>query len=298
VRHGKILGILSIAVIHGGAHEEWGVGRRFSAFAVLLFIFFRSLLPAELPAAEAPFPGDFGAAMPAEKLHEIIERNTMSRRKTWGIRLKEQKGESSPAGKMVFRLDFFQKAGAWILRGILVLGIAALILAAGIYGSRGRSLSRNLSSKISQPAGAGPPPPSAILEEARRLYRQGLLREAWGRCYAAALGALGQRWGLRFPPGATEYRCLALVRRRAGRGAGSAEELAGPVGTAFAGFIRRWVDFFYGGILPPEGAFEEALAWIGSLCEKPIPNPAAEGSAAAGPPNERPFPGEAGGIHG
>jgi hypothetical protein len=282
------------------------VGRSFSVFVILLFLC--PLLSADSPAPETSLPPEFGAGMPAEKLREILERDMGNVRKTWSIRFKKQRERSSPLGRSYIP-EFFQKAGAWILRGFLVLAIAALILIAAIYSyrRRGRLVPLNQSSGQSPPAPSGPPPPPALLEEARRLYRQGSIREAWGCCYAASLGALGLRWGLHFPPGATEYRCLALVRRWARAKAGPAEEYAGPVGAAFAGLIRRWVDFFYGGILPPEGAFEEALSWVGSLCEKPVPakglapGQAVIGQVPAGGPaagqaaNEKPLPGEAAG---
>jgi hypothetical protein len=62
--------------------------------------------------------------------------------------------------------------------------------------------------------------------------------------------------GIRFPPGATEYRCLGLVRQKD-------RELGGPFA---AGLIRPWVALAYGGSNPPEGAFEEALDWVMGLC--------------------------------
>jgi hypothetical protein len=210
--------------------------------------------------------------MPAEELLEILEQNTGNLRKTWGIRFKEQDSRSLFSGIKIPDFEFLNQAGAWFLRGILVLVIAALVLAAGIYGyrRRGRRLPRDLPSGLSVVEPAVPPPLPVLLEEARRLYRQGLLRDAWARCYAASLEALRLRWGLRFPPGATEYRCLALVRRRGENSAGH---------TAFAGLIRHWVAFFYGGILPPEGAFEGALSWVGSLCEEAAPGEKTGGTA-------------------
>jgi hypothetical protein len=250
---------------------------------ILFFLFSSPLFSVE------PLPPELGAGMPEEKLKDILEQNIGNMRKVWDFRLKNQKA-AAPRIRIPWP-DLFQKAGAWILRGVLGLVIAALVLAAGIYGyrRRGRFPSRNPSPEIFRPEPAGPPLPSALLEEARRLYLGGFPREAWGRCYAASLGALTLRWGLRFPPGATEYRCLALVRRWAQDKAGPADSPAASAGAAFAGFIRHWVAFFYGGLPPPEGAFEEALAWLGSLCEKPAPGGA--GDSVSGP--EKPLPGGA-----
>jgi hypothetical protein len=98
------------------------------------------------------------------------------------------------------------------------------------------------------------------------------------------LEALRLSRGFRFPPGATEYRCLALVRRRAEEPAGQA--------AAFAGLIRHWVGLFYGGIQPPAGAFEESLAWVGSLCGDPAPGEKTPSGA------KRPPGGTAGGSRG
>jgi hypothetical protein len=76
--------------------------------------------------------------------------------------------------------------------------------------------------------------------------------------------------GVRFPPGATEYRCLALLRSQAG---GRNRELGGPFA---AGLIRHWVALAYGGSNPPEGAFEEAVVWVNGLC---VPAGNAEGES-------------------
>ncbi|MDR3248939.1 MAG: DUF4129 domain-containing protein, partial [Treponema sp.] len=103
------------------------------------------------------------------------------------------------------------------------------------------------------------------------LYSQGLHREAWGRCYAAALAAFTRYGGIRFPPGATEYRCLSLVRLRT-----QTTGLRTPGhGSAFAELIRHWVALAYGGSVPPDGAFEDSLAWVGALCRPEIPPEAA-----------------------
>ena len=64
------------------------MGRSFSVFAVLFFIFLYSLFPPIVSAAETPFPGDFGAGMPGEKLQEVMERDMANQQKTWGVRLK------------------------------------------------------------------------------------------------------------------------------------------------------------------------------------------------------------------
>jgi hypothetical protein len=219
--------------------------------------------------------------MPSAELEKILEQDMGGPQKTWGIRFKKRQENSSPLiGDIPWlNVSQLQRAGAYVLRGLLILAVAALVLAAVIYWYRHRERPWpvNRPSVVSRPNSAGPASPQALLEEASRLYRQGFLREAWGRCYAAALEALRLRWGFRFPPGATEYRCLALVRLQKARFTGPAEPDQG-LELSFAGLIRHWVAFFYGGIVPPEGAFEEALAWVGSLCGNSADKPAPAGA--------------------
>ncbi|MDR0997664.1 MAG: hypothetical protein LBL70_01235, partial [Treponema sp.] len=95
-------------------------------------------------------------------------------------------------------------------------------------------------------------------------------REAWARCFAASLAAWSGR--VSFPAGATEYRCLALVRGLPPVPAAPdhlPDQLDRRARAGFAGLIANWVALAYGGRPPPEGAFEEALAWIGDLCGNP-----------------------------
>jgi hypothetical protein len=210
-------------------------------------------------------PPELGADMPVEILEEILSRNLGGEKKTWGIRLKEDQdrgGREIPRFSLPWT-EFSRKAGALILRGALILAFAVLALACGILVYRRR---RGPSPAAPPPdlpalkeAPPPPPPPETLLEEAERSHRRGLIREAWSLCYQASLAALSRYHRIPFPAGATEYRCLALVRRRQG---GKPE---GPEG-AFADLIRHWVALAYGGISPPGGAFEEALAWASSLC--------------------------------
>ncbi|MDR3247375.1 MAG: hypothetical protein LBT39_01190, partial [Treponema sp.] len=50
---------------------------------------------------------------------------------------------------------------------------------------------------------------------------------------------------------------------------------------AFADLVGRWVAFAYGGIVPPNGAFEEALAWVTALCRPAEDGTAKDGTAGA-----------------
>ncbi|MDR1972654.1 MAG: MmpS family protein [Treponema sp.] len=243
--------------------------RTFFLFPVtLLFCLALPPLPAaESPAAETGLSPEIGAGLPLESLERLLERDMGGRKKTWGLRFKNQE-EESPLPKIEIPwMRFFQEAGALILRGGLILVIAAVALACGIYVYRHRG---GFPRESRPPAAFNPqsPPkpaePARLLEEAGDSYRRGRVREAWGLCYAASLGALGRSHGFRFPPGATEYRCLALFRSRQNR----SPLAAGPrPETAFAELIRHWVALAYGGSLPPEGAFEESLAWVASLDE-------------------------------
>jgi hypothetical protein len=234
----------------------------------------------EAPRFPAPQPPAPGKDMPRGTLDRILKRDLGSEKKAWGIRFKKRNDS-----KFLTNLRdtapwvlFFRKAGALTLRGMLIALFGALLIG-GIYARR--------RGRMTGPARGGRPAPAAVprvtppapaepgelLEEAGRLYRRALPREAWALCYAAALEALARYRNFRFPPGATEYRCLALVRRTE-QGRRAARD--------FAALIRHWVPLAYGGNLPPEGAFEESLAWVRSLCGE-APEPGEKPSPALSP---------------
>jgi hypothetical protein len=224
-----------------------------------------------------PLPPDVGVAMPVEILDEILEQEMEGERKTWGIRFKEGSEDTETIDSLGIApfpwANFFRVAGAVILRGVLILAIVALVLACGIFVYRRRKQpfysAQPPDTPRTVPAPAPVSTPEFLLEEAGHSYCRGLIREAWGLCYAASLGALTRYHRIRFPPGATEYRCLALVRRYQG------SRQLGPE-RAFAELIRHWVALAYGGIKPPGGAFEDALAWVQSLCGPPWGSPAGD----------------------
>jgi hypothetical protein len=209
---------------------------------------------------ETALPPALGKDRPVENLERILKRDLGGEKKTRGIRFKQRNDSESPLGDFNLApwVRWFQRAGALTLRAALILALGALVLAGGIYAFRRRGAAgpsrREAPSAV--PQGTAPPSaePGELLEEAGRLYRRALPREAWVLCYAAALESLTRYRNFRFPPGATEYRCLALVRGRPGRTARDFER-----------FIRHWVPLAYGGSPPPEGAFEESLAWVRSL---------------------------------
>jgi hypothetical protein len=85
------------------------------------------------------------------------------------------------------------------------------------------------------------------------LFGRGSLREAWAACFTGTLGAFSRYRGIIFPPEATEYDCLGLVRN------------SGLDAAAFTGLVENWIAFAYGGKEPSREAFEQALVFGKSL---------------------------------
>jgi hypothetical protein len=103
--------------------------------------------------------------------------------------------------------------------------------------------------------------PEMLFARARFFHESGFLKQAWAHCLAGTLAAWRQR-GIVFPPDATEYDCLALVRKAA-----SGEGVSGSEG--FAGLVDVWVSFAYGGRMPSAEDFEVSLHYGQSLLSVP-----------------------------
>jgi hypothetical protein len=226
------------------------------ALALLLFL---GLLPGLHADA-----GD----VPLETLERLYEAGYGGGEKEgWGIRVKNPKPpeEISPDFDYTPWVEKVKQSFAAVLRVLLILVMGALVFFAAryLYKNSGGIRLRSGGGKTGGLFPIAGEDPEALLKKAQALYGGGELRRAWGFCLAALLAAWSRYRRLNFPPDATEYGCLALVRASAGAGPAAHEA------ETFAAVIKRWVDLAYGGRRPPAGSFEEALAFCQSLMAPP-----------------------------
>jgi hypothetical protein len=200
-------------------------------------------------------------SVPYGSLEKILESEDFGGVKEgWAVQVKNKK-EPEPVSD--FYLDFapwverLKRIFAYILRTLIVTVIAAVIVTALIifHRNRGRFARRGnrgggayLNPLVSEED------PEALLEKAAQWFSRGGVREAWAACLTGTVSALCRYRNCSFPPDATEYGCLNVVRTC------SAEDAEG-----FSGTVKNWVLLAYGGRIPPEGSFEEALRFGRSL---------------------------------
>jgi hypothetical protein len=221
---------------------------------VFLVLAFAALFPDFLGAEET---GPSSGPVPFEALKEVLEsRDFGSYEDTWGIRRRSgDEEEDLPRGRGLPSPSGLREALGQGLRAVLVVGIAGaaaycLVLflrrrkgwGGGAEKGRGRSLGNPCQND-----------PASLLEEAIVLHAGGKLREAWAACFASAIASYVRFRGLSFPPRATEYACLGIVRLDAG-GAGD-----------FAFLVEIWVCLAYAGREPDGEAFARAVRFCRSL---------------------------------
>jgi hypothetical protein len=229
--------------------------------APLLCLALCCLVPAAGHAQDTPLPAQ--VAIPSEALFPLAELEEIlaspdfgGKRETWGIRFKskEDEGQAIPDWDVASWVEKIKLISAQILRVLVILVIVAALGFAVHYLYRHRgtliALRKNRGYSVSAYEGEAP---AMLLARARAFYAEGLYRDAWAACFSATCAAWVGR-GVNFPPDATEYECLALVRV-----SGAAETVD------FTDLVRTWIDFAYGGIAPQTGAFEKASAFCQSL---------------------------------
>ena len=249
--------------------EGWDIEIMFRSFAkklkdkkaagvlmIILTVFL--LIPANVPADELlPVQN-----VPLDILQEITDSPEFDEEKTtWGIRLKKPlELKETPD----FNIDpVFEKIRiiiGYLLRFILIIIIAAL--AVFLFNFARKSINeRNTAEQepvMTTLHGIPLINPDELLEKSENFYMQGNLRLAWGYCTAAAISALSFCRNLTFPPNATESECVNIA----------VSSLDSVSGSAFKSLINNWINFAYAGHNPPQGSFEEALAFCRSLGNK------------------------------
>ncbi|GHV92767.1 hypothetical protein AGMMS50268_32700 [Spirochaetia bacterium] len=247
------------------------------AVCLLLLLFVPANAYAETGVADSAAGSVQSAdAVPFGALEDILGSGDFGGEKeVWGIRFRRQKEyKPLPAFNTLPWVELIKRIFAVSLRVVLVLAILALAVFSFIYVFR---LKNRGGGPFNKPPHAGALPtgpadesPEQLLAEARSLCARGRLREAWAACFSAALAGWSSYRQLSFPVDATEYGCLALVRAASVSPAATGPAAAVPPAkaaevSAFGDLIFAWVAFAYGGIFPPEGAFEKALAFCESL---------------------------------
>jgi hypothetical protein len=234
---------------------------------VFILCAFLALLPCagaftrEPPAAESSWP--------QEDLEKVLASPDFGGvDESWGIRFrKTEEKEDEKEEKLSLDLssfwerfgkvrEFFGKALRSLL-AILILGAAGFTIFL-LLKTRGKGFP---ASQKPRSAGVRPPGPRdeplGLLENARAFYARGDIREAWAFCLRAARAAYSASRGLVFPPGATEYNCLSLVREAGGDSSGG-----------FGRLVNGWIQTAYAGHLPSGEAFEEALEFCRALAAR------------------------------
>ena len=195
-------------------------------------------------------------------LEEILASSDFgSEKEGWGIKLKESlESRETPDIDFAPWVEKIRYIFSFILRLLIVLAIAGF---AGFAFYRFRKMHRTWLYRKGKPGGGGksyvnpllvPESPESLFAMAEDLFRDGSSREAWAACLAGCLGKFARDFSLSFPADATEYGCLDLV----------AMALPGE-NEKFGSLVHNWVLLAYGGRIPAEGSFEEALAYGRSL---------------------------------
>ena len=202
------------------------------------------------------FPTNFPSlgADQMEMLEEILaSRDFGYARDGWEIRLRQPLEPIEP-NALDHRpwIDVIQRIFGYLLRIIAAIFIAFILgLIIYLIGKYWPGFSWLKTKKegilFSEPKGNTGNAEDYFLR-AEEYYRQGNLREAWAACLSGYIGSYRQYYSIFFPSDATEYGCLALLRKTLPDEA-----------DRFRDFIHNWIPFAYGGKYPAQEAFAKAI---------------------------------------
>jgi hypothetical protein len=215
--------------------------------------------PVEEPSEESVefFPEGFlsDESSPREVLGEVLSSPDFGYTEpSWRIRLKKESEEKELPdipGIDVSGFEKIKEALGFGLRALvcLVIGGAVVFIFYRLYQNRGNFGSHKPKGRVNYRNPLfSPESPEALFARASRFFASGNIREAWAACLQGSISAYSRYGDISFPPDATEYGCLALVRSSGGRGDGGFGEL-----------VSNWIYLAYGGRTPPEGSFERSL---------------------------------------
>ena len=252
--------------------EKSKLKKNIQTAALAIFLATGLLLPQRNVSAETINNNFFSSeAVPMEVLQEILASPDFGgERDSWSIRLKNQKEKETPDFNFNFNpwLEIIKQAFAYILRLALIclIVLTAILIFHYVRKFRGGKTIFNMRRSLRTVQRSEDAEPAALLAQSRSHFSRGELRLAWGLCIAALFRTLTLHHGIAFQPGATEYDCLS-----AARSCGQDRKLAVPV--------NHWIQFAYGGQIPPEDSYHEAVAYCMSLAH-PAPDAAVPGTAA------------------
>lgn len=223
-------------------------------------------IPVEFFPEDFPFVGHESV----ENLKEILASPDFGYEKEgWEIQLKQfEEPEDPPDINLSPWMELLKKISGYMLRLFVIL-TAVVFLGFSVFWFwknyrnvfRGRRSFRPRSAEGYVNPLISPKSPESLFTRAASFFDEGNFREAWAACLSGCIAAYTRYHSLSFPPDATEYGCLDLVR------------VALPdEADRFDALVRTWIFFAYGGRAPAGGAFEGALAYGRSLLETTAPD--------------------------
>jgi hypothetical protein len=214
----------------------------------------------ELEEEREYFPQDFMPVelVPMQSLEEIFLSNEFGgTTASWRIVPKNRNDEIMELPEIDLNpwMEKMNEYLAMALRTFIVLVLAGFIVFALIRlkslrrSGQVKKIGRNVyaNSLVSDER------PETLFDRADDYFQRGFVREAWASCLCGTISAYNQYMEVTFPPNATEYNCLELVRSRFKQGAANSHT------KEFGDLVRNWVLLAYGGRNPADGSFEKAL---------------------------------------